>query len=122
MATLSKPVVDRFQDWINLVLAAFLFVSPWLFGFTSHSLASWNAWICGAVIAALALAAIVRFAEWEEWINVALGAWLVIAPWILGFTAVAAAMWTHVILGLVILVFAGWSAWSAHRGGTQATA
>lgn len=122
MATLSKPVVDRFQDWINLVLAAFLFVSPWLFAFTSIATASWNAWICGAIIAALALAAIVRFAEWEEWINVALGAWLVIAPWVLGFSAVPAAMWTHVMLGLVIIVFAGWSGWSAHRGGTQATA
>ncbi len=122
MATLSKPVVDRFQDWINLVLAAFLFISPWLFAFTSNATASWNAWICGAIIAALALAAIAWFAEWEEWINVALGAWLVIAPWVLGFSAVPAAMWTHVILGLVIIAFAGWSAWSAHRGGTQATA
>ncbi len=80
MAPLSKPVVDRFQDWINLVLAAFLFVSPWIFDFTSNAAASWNAWICGAIIAVLALAAIAWFAEWEEWINVALGAWLVIAP------------------------------------------
>jgi hypothetical protein len=122
MATLSKPVVDRFQDWINVVLAAFLFVSPWLFTFTGNATASWNAWICGAVIAALALSAIVWFAEWEEWITVALGAWLVIAPWVLGFSAVPAAMWAHVILGLVIIAFAGWSGWSAHRGGTQAAA
>ena len=122
MASLSKPVVDRFQDWINLVLAAFLFVSPWLFGFAEQPLASWNAWICGAVIAVVALAAIAWFAEWEEWINIAIGIWLVVAPWVLGFSMVAAAMWSHVIFGAVIIAFAAWSAWSAHHGGTQATA
>jgi hypothetical protein len=114
--------VDRFQDWINLVLAAFLFVSPWLFDFAGLAAAAWNAWVCGVIIAVLALAAIVRFAAWEEWINLALGAWLVIAPWVLGFSAAAAATWSHVILGLVIIAFAGWSGWSARHGGTQAAA
>lgn len=121
MAVPTKTV-DRFQDWINLVLAAFLFVSPWLFGFTDNATASWNAWICGVLIAALALAAIAWFAEWQEWINVVLGAWVAIAPWILGFGAAATATWIHVILGLAIIVFAGWSAWSAHRGGKRAAA
>jgi SPW repeat len=121
MAAVTRRV-DRFQDWINLVLAAFLFISPWIFQFADNMTASWNAWVCGVIIAALALSAIAWFAEWEEWINIALGVWLVIAPWVLGFSAVPSAMWTHVILGLVIAAFAAWSAWSAHYGGTQATA
>ncbi len=121
MAALIKPV-DRFQDWINLIVAALLFASPWLLGYTGIVPASWNAWICGAVLAALAVAALAWFAEWEEWISIALGAWLVVAPWVLGFNVVVAAMRSHVILGLVIIAFAGWSAWSARHGGTHAAA
>jgi len=108
--------VDRFQDWINLVLAVVLFVSPWLFQFADQPTPAWNAWVCGVIIAALAIAALVQFAEWEEWINVALGVWLVISPWVLGFSTIAAAMWRHLILGLVIALLAAWSGWSAHYG------
>ena len=121
MAAVAKPV-DRFQDWINLVLAVFLFISPWLFSFAAEARPSWNAWACGVIIAALAISALAWFAEWEEWINVALGVWLVIAPSVLWFRATAAAMWTHVILGVVIAAFAAWSGWSAHQGGRPATA
>ena len=119
---IMTKMVERFPDEINVVLAALLFVSPWVFSYTGESLAAWSAWIGGGVVAILAIAALVRFAEWEEWINVALGVWLVIAPWVLGFSAVAAAMWSHVILGVVIAALAAWRAWSAHHGEPRAAA
>jgi len=37
-----------------------------------------------------------------------LGAWLVIAPWVLGFGSLAAAAWNHVIVGLLVLALAAW--------------
>jgi len=55
-------------DVINLILGAFLFISPWLFAFAPGA-ESWNAWIAGAVIAILSIAALSAFAEWEEWLN-----------------------------------------------------
>jgi uncharacterized membrane protein len=110
---------ERVPDGINVVLAALLLISPWVFSYTGQSLAAWSAWIGGVVVAILAIAALVRFAEWEEWINVVLGVWLVIAPWVLGFSAVAAATWSHVILGIVIAALAAWRAWSAHHGDGQ---
>lgn len=111
--------VERVPDGINVVLGALLFISPWVLSYTGRDLAAWSAWIGGVVVAILAIAALVRFAEWEEWINVALGVWLVIAPWVLGFSAVAAAMWSHVILGVVIAALAAWRAWTAHHGDGQ---
>lgn len=118
MTELMKKVVDQFQDWINLVLAVLLFVSPWALGFADQISPSWNAWACGVVIAALAILALVRFAEWEEWIAAALGAWLIISPWILGFAAMSAATWALVILGVVIAALAAWRGWSVHQGAT----
>lgn len=115
MATSDGNVADRFQDWINLVLGAFLILSPWLFGFADQTMAAWNSWIAGIVVAALSVAALVRFAEWEEWVNVAIGIWILVSPWVLGFSGVSAAMWTCVVLGIVIAAMAAWEAWTTRH-------
>jgi SPW repeat len=118
MPLVTKPA-ERVLDGINVVLAALLFISPWVLSYANQGLAAWNAWIGGIVVAILAIAALVRFAEWEEWINAVLGVWLIVAPWALGFSAVAAATWSHVILGVAIAALAAWRAWSAHHGDGQ---
>lgn len=121
------------QDWANIVLAVLLFIAPWAFQFTGSPgtpevgdsaglSAAWNAWISALVVAALAIAALLRFAEWEEWLNAAVGLWLVISPWVLGFAAIPAALWSAVVLGALIAVSSGWKALEAHGGGWRATA
>lgn len=71
-------------DVYNLLLAALLFASPWLFKLTNGT-ARMDFWIGGAAIAAISIGAIIAFANWEEWTNLALGAWLIASPWLLGF-------------------------------------
>ncbi|MDP9734955.1 UNVERIFIED_ORG: hypothetical protein QE446_005098 [Rhizobium sp. SORGH_AS260] len=45
-----------------------------------------------------------------------LGIWAIVAPWILGFSAVTTAMWAHVIAGMVVAVLAAGGIWfSNHR-------
>lgn len=97
------------QDTVNLVLGAALLVSPWVLGFASETTPTWNAFIVGAVIALLAVTALFAFEVWEEWVSAALGAWLIIAPWVLGFSAHATAMYTHVLIGIATIVLAFWS-------------
>jgi hypothetical protein len=115
MARNEDKTVDRFQDWVNLILGVLLFLAPWLFGFTDQVLAAWNSWIAGIVVAALSVAALVRFAEWEEWVNVAIGVWILVSPWLLGFAGVRSAMWVSVILGAVIAIMAAWEAWTTRH-------
>ncbi|MEI5680718.1 SPW repeat protein [Mesorhizobium sp. CCNWLW179-1] len=105
----------RAQDWCNLVLAVCLFVSPWVIGFALETEPAWNAWIVGVALAALSLATLSTFAEWEEWANVALGLWLVISPWVLEFTANVNAMWTHVVLGVLVAAVSAWAVWAYHQ-------
>jgi hypothetical protein len=105
----------RLQDRINLVLAACLFVSPWVLGFAGAQVAAWTAWVSAVVIGALAVAAMVAFTEWEEWVNLALGIWVVLAPWILSFTGVTHAVWAHVVLGLLITAAAAWELWQVRH-------
>lgn len=105
---------------VNAVLAAFLFFSPWLIGFTDVEPAFWNAWVCGPLIGFLAIAAVNALYEWEEWVNAALGLWTLAAPWFLGFSHVTGAMWTHVGVGLAIAVLAGVELWRMRHGDLSA--
>ncbi len=93
-------------DWVNLFLAAALALSPWLGGYADSAAATWTAVLLAALVAAVALAALLSFARWEEWLNAAFGALIVVAPWLVGFSDVAAAMWWHVVTGAVIAALA----------------
>ena len=105
---------ERVCDVINLVLGAFLLVSPWIFGFASGS-QSQNAIICGIIIAVLSIAALAAFAEWEEWLNLIVGLWVLVSPWVLGF-ANTTAMRVSVIVGLIVAVIAAIELWMMNRG------
>jgi hypothetical protein len=87
-------------DLYNLLFGLFLFVSPWLFAYASES-ARVDLWTSGAVIAATSVIAAVAFANWEEWLNLLLGAWLMVSPWALGFMHTRA---MHISIGLGAMV------------------
>ncbi|HYG34455.1 MAG TPA: SPW repeat protein [Clostridia bacterium] len=42
----------------------------------------------------------------SNWMNVVLGVWLAVSPFILGFTRLESAMWNNIIIGLLVLVLA----------------
>ena len=42
---------ETIADVINLVFGAWLFLTPWIFGFVPNTAASWNAWLSGVAIA-----------------------------------------------------------------------
>jgi hypothetical protein len=100
----------KYCDIANLILGAFLFCSPWIFGFEAGHL-SQNATISGIIIAILAIAALAAFAVWEEWLNLIVGLWVLISPWVLGFQGNRTAMTVHVIVGILVAVLAAAEIW-----------
>jgi hypothetical protein len=61
----------RFEDWTNLVLGAYLFAVPFLFGMTGEAASSWNAFVVGAVVAVVSVWVLAAPAsKAAEWINV----------------------------------------------------
>lgn len=114
--TIYERLSVYWQDTLNVLLGAGLFFSPWLFGFETVSAAAWNAHIVGAVIAVMALMALFAFHRWEDWVSGLLGAWLLIAPWSLGFNALMAPLVTHVFFGIAAVVLSIWSI-SEHESG-----
>jgi hypothetical protein len=99
-------------DVANLMLGAVLFVSSWFFG---SGLASQNAFVCGIVIVVISLAALAAFAIWEEWLNLIIGLWVVIAPWVLRFPGTDA-MNAHVAIGAIVAILAVIELWIMYQG------
>lgn len=131
MTSFSKKTTSNWQDVVNLIVGLLLIISPWVLSFAGIQVALWNAVIFGIVIALLALSTLLRFKDWEEWVDMVVGVWLIISPWVLGFAATTAtatavggaavATWTFVVFGVVTIILAAW-ALSHHHGGGARTA
>jgi len=103
------------QDWISLVCGALLFISPWALGFAGDLMAARTAWVGGIVIAVMAIAALVQFAEWEEWVTLVVGLAVAISPWVLGFAALHYALAVCVLLGLIVALASITEIWSVRH-------
>lgn len=104
----------RWQDWLNLLLGAWLFVSPWALNFAGElPRAATNAWIVGAAIILFAAAAIYVPQAWEEVVNFLLGAWTIASPWVLGFAGNGTATNSTLAVGVLVAVIALWAAFTS---------
>lgn len=108
---------QRWQDWVQLILGIWLFFSPWILGFAGSGGAAWNSYIIGVGVVVFAIIALYLPRLWEEWINLVLGVWLVIAPWVVGFSSLSNATQNSVILGIVMVILTVWA--MALQGGTE---
>jgi len=109
MAT-RRPKFTHGQDAAKLMLALWLFVSPWMLNYTQIRLPVLNGDAVGIVVAAFSIAAMLKFTKWEEWINIVAGFWLLVSPWVLdytsliGNTAALPATANHLAVGLAIIM------------------
>ncbi len=103
---------SRATAGINLVLGLWVFVSPWVYG-ASGNPNSWNSWIAGALIAIFAL---IRLGSGGirgiAWLNVILGAWVFVSPWVYGYTVNQARFINSLCAGAIIFILALYGALS----------
>jgi hypothetical protein len=100
--------MKHWQDPASAVVGGWLILSPWVLGFQSEFNAMANAVIVGILLVAAALGAILVPRAWEEWTEAALGAWLAVSPWVLGFSTLQTATGSAVVSGVVVMVLALW--------------
>ena len=100
--------LKHWQDSANALLGVWLIISPLVLGFQNELTAMSNAVLVGVLLLAAALGAIFVPRAWEEWTESALGLWLAVSPWVLGFNT-QPAMANAVVTGLVVLTLALWA-------------
>jgi hypothetical protein len=92
------------QDLVNLFLGIWAIITPWLIG--NHPAAGVVAdyGIAGILITFFACTALIAFRPWQEGVNILLGAWLLVSPWVLGFRANPSLMWSAVLIGVLVII------------------
>jgi hypothetical protein len=94
---------------VNLILGLWLIVAPFILAFTGSAFL--NDMLCGIAIAALAGMRVhspTLATKPASWVNLAIGAWLIVAPFVLDYRSGPAA-WNDIVVGIFVLMFAGWS-------------
>lgn len=72
---------ETILDIYMLVLGAFLFLAPWLFGY-GREVARADLWTSGVLLVATTLATVLAFAEMGDHDPRALGGRIALAPWL----------------------------------------
>ena len=98
----------RWQDGVILLLGVWLFVSPWVFGYPSGSPAAVNAYIAGAIIAALAAFDLYKTYVWAVLVNILVGAWVAASPWVVDVVADGPMSMSMLMVGLATIVLGLW--------------
>ena len=96
-------------DIYILLLGLFLFASPWWFSFASKG-ARVDVWASSAAIVVVSLATLIAFADWERWLTLLLAGWLVVSPWVIGFTHTRA-MHYSIVIGVAVVFLAMLELW-----------
>jgi hypothetical protein len=98
----------RWQDWSVVVLGAVLFVTPFVFGETSQTVAATSAYVLGVltVLGGLLNAAMERAGGWEL-VPAVLAVIVFVSPWAFGFASVTALAWSAWIIAILIAIAVG---------------
>jgi non-ribosomal peptide synthetase component F len=100
--------VKHWQDAANAALGTWLVVSPWVLGFQNVVVATVSTMAIGALLVASSLEAMQVPQAWEEWLDAALGALLMMTPALLGFDSVAPAFQNALATGGLVIALALW--------------
>jgi len=115
--SMEIPEAWAWEDWVDMVLGAWLAMSPWVLGFAdSDAGATRNALIVGIAIAVLSGSTFLIYNAIEEWIDAILGIWLIISPWVLSSSGNGAVVADFVIVGALVAGLSGYEIWAARHG------
>ena len=111
MASQDHLAQARSASGVNVLLGCWLIASPWIFAYTGNASAFWNSIVAGALVVLLAAGrfSLPRSSLGSSWLNVLLGLWTIVSPWIYGYAANGAAMWDCIAVGIAIALLASWS-------------
>ena len=95
--------------WITGILGLILAVAPFIFGYSADTGALWTSLIVGGatIIVSILEGAQADKERWEYWAAGILGLIAILSPFIFGFGTNTNAMWSSIVLGVLIAIFAG---------------
>jgi len=100
--------VKRWQDQLILLLGLWLIVAPWALAYPSGSPQMNNSVASGLIIAVLAAFELYKTYYWAVVVNLLVGIWVAISPWVLRVADQRVVMWNELLVGIAVVVLALW--------------
>jgi len=113
----------KWESGTNILLGLWLVLSPFFFGYASGAELG-SDMLAGAAIALLAAFRTFQrdVGDWADWLTALLGVWVILSPWIIGFSNNQAHTFNNVMVGAIVLAFALVSRFLLHRQPTFSSA
>jgi hypothetical protein len=96
---------SAWQGMVELVVATWLIMSPFLLGFFDHTAAGLTSISIGSLLIFMTLLGITRHPLWEDGFSLLLAFVLLLSPWLLNYSTVPVATWNAIATGIVAAVF-----------------
>lgn len=109
------------EDWCGMLLGALIVVSPWFPIYeeavtAGHQTLILNTVVIGLAVFCLSQLEYVALQRWQEVITLMVGLWLVVSPYVLGYSGAGFLRVYHTSLGAVVVllgVLQLWQDWGA---------
>lgn len=106
MATGTSP--KRWQDRLVLLLGIWMIISPFVFGYPYGSGGAINAYCSGVAMLVLAAVDLSGTYAWAVGLNVLLGIWLIISPWVVNGLPGSSFDANEISVGIVAIILLAW--------------
>ncbi len=110
-ATERQP--NPWPAWLATIVGLWVILSPFVLGFSGLGAALWNNLIAGLLFAIFALWAHFGQRPQAYWGDVVVGLWMVLSPFIWGFSGEATPLWNNILMGVLGGAFGLWGALKA---------
>lgn len=97
------------EDWCGMLLGALIVVSPWFpipedVPIAGQPIIILNTVVIGLVVFSLAQLEYVALQRWEEVTTIVVGLWLIVSPYVLGYSGEGFMRLYHSSLGVVVVL------------------
>jgi hypothetical protein len=93
----------KWASWVSLAIGVWLLGAPSLLGY-SYGAATSAPGMIGVLVAIASVWLITGDDAVPAWMNLALGVLLFISPWVLGYSAITAALWNAIGSGVLLVL------------------
>ena len=98
----------RWQYQAMLLIGVWLIVSPLAFGYPADSAPAINAYCAGVIMALLAAFDLYKTYLWAVLVNVAVGAWVAVSPWVVDTVSDNMMTTSLLVSGIAAVVLGLW--------------
>lgn len=97
------------EDVISMILGVIVIISLAFFGASGNAPFIVSTGFVGGLIIALAMMEMVSLRRWEEWLEMACGAWLIASPFVFGLAGGQRTL--HMVVGALVIMLAALELW-----------